>query len=89
MHLKILQIDDFEAGRKARYGPENRRVQFGHLCIYKISGAQSVTYYRRYLDQSIAHDSEAQIEKWLQIHMKDKENLLIDQIDLGLPRRLK
>jgi hypothetical protein len=81
--IKILLIDDYDVGRKARYGPDQRRVHFPHLCIYKIHGSKSATYYRRYISQDVAHDTEQAVEKWLLRHMKDEENLMIDQVDLA------
>jgi hypothetical protein len=85
LSVKILRIDDFDAHGKARQGvgANRRRVFYGHLCIYKIFSAKSATYYRYYIDHEVAHLPEHDLEKWLLRHLKDDENLLIDQVDLA------
>ncbi len=80
--IKILRIDDFESAIKSRE-QSGARVKHPHLCIYKIVSKKAVTYYRRYIDGAIAHEAEAEIEKWLLRNMRDDENLMIDQVDLA------
>ena len=80
MQIKILCLDDFDIARKAREG-DGRRVQFGHLCIYKILGEKSATYFRRYIDHLVAHLPESEIEKWLLRNQHDEGNFLFDQVD--------
>jgi hypothetical protein len=76
--IKILRMHEFDEHTKVREA-DGRRLQFAHLCIYKIVGTGA--YYIRYVDHTVAHLSEGEQEKWLLRHMKDKANELLDQAD--------
>jgi len=77
--IKILVIDDFDFARKVR-GQNEARLDFAHLCIYKIIGQTSATYYRRYLEHTIAHYPKEEVEKWLLGNLNDDGNLFLDQV---------
>lgn len=77
--IKILIIDDFDFARKER-GSDNVRLKFAHLCIYKIISQGAVTYYRRYLDDTVAHGGVEEVEKWLLRNLNDEGNVFLDQV---------
>lgn len=85
VEIKVLLIEDFNAGYKAR-DDFDARIQHAHPCFYKIVNGKTTTYYHRYVDEWVANMIEqapALGEKWLLDHLGDKVNQKLDEVELA------